>query len=297
MRQRLRSALVVPVCLAAAAVAFAQQPTFNTNRQVTFVMRGGERHSGTLVYHNTADFNLIENGTEKAYRAADIALVDFGSGDPSQAELRQLPEGAPTELRSNMLVTKDGRAIHCKVYTIKENAITIDSAAGGRRDVELGNVSHLYMNTEAARSVFAATLNAPAAVAPPPASPAAPTAPAVPAGAIASVTVLASLAWTDAGITVKKGDRLTFSTTGQITIRLGGELLGPDGSPTENRAGAPMRSIGVGGLLGRVGTGVPFAIGSFAQPITMPINGRLYLGINDAGVSDNSGAFIVTIAR
>jgi hypothetical protein len=56
-------------------------------------------------------------------------------------------------------------------------------------------------------------------------------------------------------------------------------------------------SIGVGGLIGRVGTGAPFAIGSNSQLISMPTNGRLYLGINDKSTGDNSGTFTVTIVR
>jgi hypothetical protein len=293
MRRVFHTALMA-VALAApsAYAASAQQPTFNTNRQVTFVLRGGERHSGTLVYHNTANFNLIENGQEKSYPASSIAMVDFGSGDPGAAELNQLPTGTPSELHRNMLVTKDGNVIHGKVYTIKENAITIDNASGGRQDVDLGNVSHLYMNTQAARSVFASALNAAPA---PAAAPAGTTGQTLPAGAI---QVNASQPWTDTAITVRKGDRIAFSTTGQITIRQNSsDMIGPDGSATENRAGAPVQTVGVGGLIGRIGTGAPFAIGSNSQPITMPAAGRLYLGVNDSGVSDNSGAFVVTVVR
>ncbi len=306
-------ALVLPSTYAVSA----QRPTFNTNRQVTFVLRGGERHSGTLVYHNTADFNLIENGQDKAYPASDIAMVDFGAGEPAAAELNQLPAGTPTELQRNMLVLRDGSVIHGKVYTIKENAITIDNASGGRQDVDLGNVSRLYMNAAAARSVFASALGAaptaaaaaaaaaaPAGAAPPVGAPnrrtgqrqpAGTTGQTLPAGAI---QVNANQPWTDAGISVNRGDRVAFSTTGQITIRQNSSaMIGPDGSATENRAGAPVQSIGVGGLIGRIGTGAPFAIGANSQPISMPAAGRLYLGVNDSGVGDNSGAFVVTIVR
>src|SRR5215831_18690043 len=252
----LAAAIALPSTLTVTAVA-AQQPTFNTNRQVTFVMRGGERHTGTLVYHNTSDFNLIENGTEKSYRASDIAMIDFGGGDPAASELNQLPTGTPSELQSNRLVTRDG------------------------------NVIHLYMNTDAARSTFAATLNAA-----PAATPTGTSGQALPAGAI---QVNANQAWTDTNVNVKKGDRLSFSTTGQIAIRQNStDMIGPDGSGTENRAGAPIPAMGLGGLIGRVGTGAPFPIGSSSQAITMPANGRLYLGVNDAGVSDNSGSFVVT---
>ena len=53
----------------------------------------------------------------------------------------------------------------------------------------------------------------------------------------------------------------------------------------------------VGGLIARVDTGQAFPIGSNSQPITMPANGRLYLGINDDEFGDNSGAFTVVINR
>jgi hypothetical protein len=251
-------------------------------------------------------------------------MVDFGVGDPAAAELNQLPVGTPTELQRNMLVLRDGSVIHGKVYTIKENAITIDNASGGRQDVDLGNVSRLYMNANAARSVFASALGAaPAAAAAPTAAAAAPpvgaptrrtgqraagttgqtmptgrTGQTLPGGAIGAIQVNANQPWTDAGVTVNRGDRVAFSTTGQITIRQNSrDMIGPDGSATENRAGAPVQSIGVGGLIGRIGTGAPFAIGANSQPISMPASGRLYLGVNDAGVGDNSGAFVVTIVR
>src|SRR5215471_3909034 len=196
MRRVLYPALLaVAIAVPSIVTAGAPQPTFNTNKQVTFVMRGGDRHTGTLVYHNTADFNLIENGSEKAYRASDIAMVDFGTGDPAAAELNKLPTGQPTELRSHMIVLRDGRAIHGKVYTIKANAITIDTQ-GGRRDVDLNNVSHLYMNPDAARQVFAAQLNAPPATATP--------APALAATSGGAIQVDASRPWTDTGVNVRK---------------------------------------------------------------------------------------------
>ena len=288
MRRVFQSALLAAFAVAALTAA-AQQPTFNTNKQVTFVLASGERHTGTLVYHNDTNFNLIENGSERAYPTSEIAMVDFGVGDPAAAELNQLPRNAnPTELRRHMLVLRDGTVVHGKVYTIKENAVTIDPQGGGRRDYDLSTVARLYMNTMGARQVFASVINAGNQVV-------ATAGQALPAGAI---SVDAARPWTDTGIDVRKGQRIGFSTTGQIAIRQGtGDRLGPDGSPTENRAGAPLANVNVGALIFRVGTGNPYPIGSNSQPITMPANGRLYLGVNDAGTGDNSGAFVVTIVR
>jgi hypothetical protein len=53
------------------------------------------------------------------------------------------------------------------------------------------------------------------------------------------------------------------------------------------------------GLIGRIGdSGTPFSVGSdFASTNLAP--GRLFLGINDVGVDNNSGAFsaVVTVRR
>jgi hypothetical protein len=45
-------------------------------------------------------------------------------------------------------------------------------------------------------------------------------------------------------------------------------------------------------LIGRVGNTRPFVIGSESD-VTMPANGRLYFGVNDDYVGDNSGSFVV----
>jgi hypothetical protein len=51
----------------------------------------------------------------------------------------------------------------------------------------------------------------------------------------------------------------------------------------------------IGGLIGRVGSGAPFPVGSNTNPIVMPEDGRLYLGVNEKVVSGNRGAFLVEI--
>ncbi|MDP1807691.1 MAG: hypothetical protein Q8K72_21110, partial [Acidimicrobiales bacterium] len=49
-----------------------------------------------------------------------------------------------------------------------------------------------------------------------------------------------------------------------------------------------------GALIGRVGDGAPFAVGSdFSSASLAP--GRLFLGVNDAGPDNNRGAFTATI--
>jgi hypothetical protein len=111
--------------------------------------------------------------------------------------------------------------------------------------------------------------------------------------ASATVTVDAKHPWVDSGLSVRKGERLSFQAEG--TIQWGSkpdQVAGPEG----HSAGA--RKLGTGGLIGRVGySGRPFPIGSTRTPIAMPKDGKLFLGINDFIFSDNAGAFTVTISR
>ncbi len=115
--------------------------------------------------------------------------------------------------------------------------------------------------------------------------------PAAPASA--TVTVDAKHPWVDSGLTVRKGERVSFRAEG--TIQWGAkpdQVAGPEGQ------GARPGKLGTGGLIGRVGySGKPFPIGSTRTPIVMPKDGRLFLGINDFIFRDNAGAFTVTISR
>ncbi|HEX9367751.1 MAG TPA: hypothetical protein VF921_14065 [Vicinamibacterales bacterium] len=295
MRRVFHSALLAAIATATVTViGAAQRPVSNTNRQATLVMKSGDRHTGTLVYHNDNNFNLIENGQDRAYRIDDVAVLDFAGGDPSAAELNQLPmSDSVADAHRHVLALRDGTVVHGRMYTITPVAITFNTQ-NGHQDFDLNNVSRLYVSPAASRQVYASLLAAPPGAPVGTSGQPAPLPATVPAGAI---QVDGARAWTDTGITVRKGDRIGFSAAGQVAFRTGGDLVGPQGSPTETSPAAPVPALGVGGLIGRVGTGAAFPIGASTQAITMPANGKLYLGINDAGVSDNSGAFVVTIVR
>ena len=58
--------------------------------------------------------------------------------------------------------------------------------------------------------------------------------------------------------------------------------------------GAPLPRALAGALLGRIGSGQPFAIGNLTS-VVMPADGELFLGVNDDGLNDNSGQFTVTV--
>src|SRR5262245_64866845 len=77
MIRRILAASVLTVCT---SVAFAAQP-------VTFVLRNGDRVSGELTYKGGTVYTL--NGRD--YPSNDIAMIAFAPGDPTAAELQQIP--------------------------------------------------------------------------------------------------------------------------------------------------------------------------------------------------------------
>ena len=122
----------------------------------------------------------------------------------------------------------------------------------------------------------------------------------MPPGAVA-VTVPANRAWTDTGISLRPGDQITVTASGLITVSADG-LIPPkapggfapdcDAAQAIYRASSgpfPARRLPCWSLIGRVGpNGMVFEIGahSIFQARTA---GRLFLGVNDDNVQDNSG--------
>jgi hypothetical protein len=112
-----------------------------------------------------------------------------------------------------------------------------------------------------------------------------------------TVAVYADRQWTDTGINVRAGDVIRFDPTG--VIQWGpGRQDGPAGevnSPyNRNR---PIPGSAGGALIGRIGTGAGdmFYIGGDRGTFRARTSGRLYLGINDDYLQDNSGQFRVLV--
>ena len=84
--------------------------------------------------------------------------------------------------------------------------------------------------------------------------------------------------------------------SGEISLRgADGPKSSPGGTGQTDPANT-MPSVPTGALIGRIGTGQPFLIGT-ASSIAAPAAGQLFLGINDSNVSDNQGSYQVDIQR
>ncbi len=291
--------------------------------RATFILRSGQRASGVLVAHGDQRANLVlgffnlgdmPGGTgnlrEQAYPEADVAVIDFSGGVPSQQELAGLNR---MNGQSHMLVLRSGVLVYGRFDNIIEGStVTFTDQRGQRQEYSARDVARIYLDTPAARTMYN--------VAPDPASTNGGTGgrnsggnaarqPADPGHAgnrdLETVgqagpgfRVAANRAWSDTGIAVRRGDRVSFRGSGQIQFGDSDrDVAGPDGNPRYrvDASQLPVRLMPIGGLIGRVGRGAPFPIGSNTNSIVMPEDGRLYLGVNTRVVSSNRGAFLVEI--
>ena len=113
-----------------------------------------------------------------------------------------------------------------------------------------------------------------------------------------SVFVPGRAVWTDSSIDVVTGDTIEIKAGGGIRHSKDGPLLTPDGDP--KLAGHKSNLPGVedanhAGLVGKIGDdGVPFVVGRKFE-MAIESEGRLYLGINDSGFTNNEGEFVAIV--
>ncbi len=274
---------------AAAVVACAAGYVLAAER-ATFILTDGERKSGEVVFHGGKAANLIDgnlnlgdNGKETSYPVEQVAVIDFAGGTPSTAELARVPAAG------QVAVMRDGNAVPGKfVNIVRGNTLLWENASGQEQQIPVRDVARVYLNPQSARTVF--NYNGPIGT------------PVGTSGNVAggrTIQVSANQQWTDTGIDVNAGDKVMFQPSGEILIgRSAGQNATPDGNPAYRSRNYPDPSVPGGALIGRVGAkGRPFGIGAQTQPLPMPASGRLYLGVNDNELGDNSGAFTVVVAK
>ena len=261
------------VCVAAlfgAAITFAQS-------SATLTLRSGEKVSGDLVDLGGVGYTIRVNGNERQIAQNDVAVVDFTGGAMSDADWAKFTGTSQIVLRSGQ--------------TIDGSLIDIGGASPLRLTVRTANGERDFTSNDVARIVVARPDNVATGTAGNATGVAA--TPSV-AGAVA---IQANQPWTSTGRTVKKGQRVSFTTTGEIQLSDNAADIATADGAKDGRlaAAAPLRNVAAGALIGKVGNSAPFPIGSNAQAITMPANGVLYLGVNDDGFPDNRGNFQVIV--
>ena len=111
-----------------------------------------------------------------------------------------------------------------------------------------------------------------------------------------NVIVNPAEAWTDTGVELRNGQEVYFQTNGQVTWSPN-RRVDADGTrnskPDTNR---PLPDRNSGALIGRIGERDIFFIGTDMGPFRVRGNGRLYLGVNDDRLDDNTGSFRVIVS-
>lgn len=284
MNRRL-SIWTAALVLATAGLAVAQE-------QATVLKRDGTRVSGRFEAwnRNTNTFYLRPSlADQRIIPLGDVLVIEVdGNADNLPATEQEAARGG-----DHILIMKSGEVLRGRLGNIeggegsgKDNEprlVTFNPAGGAERRVPFRDVRRLYLGNF---PVSSATTPAPGGntVAEAP----------TPAGA---VRVAGNTAWTSAGVVVRRGDRVQFSSTGQVQLSGDPEDKASPAGSLKGRftPNGPAPTLLTGALIGRIDNGPPFAIGDQSQPLPVPAAGQLFLGVNDDHVNDNQGAFTVTV--
>ena len=239
----------------------------------TLTLRSGEKVSGDLIDLGGVGYTVRVNGNERNIPQNDVAVIDFTGGTMTDADWGKFTGGTQVVLRNGQTI--DGQLIDIGGTSPLRLSIRTGS---GERDLTSNEVARIVISRP--NNVAAATGTTGAA-----------STPAVPG----AITVQANQPWTSTGRTVRRGQTLTFSSTGEIQLSDdANDIADANGAKSARYAvNAPMKQVLAGALIGRIGNGAPFAVGN--QTITMPASGVLFLGVNDDGFADNKGNFQVVI--
>ncbi|MGD1009160.1 MAG: hypothetical protein ABR951_03310 [Candidatus Aminicenantales bacterium] len=132
---------------------------------------------------------------------------------------------------------------------------------------------------------------------------------------IKKVTVAGNAGWVDTGLDAAQGDEFFFKASGEISLQRGNPSAncGPAGLDLMT-AQQPILNQNLGALIGKVAQLVSvrtdedtgeeirdeiveyFFVGAEGS-VTVPIRGRLYLGVNEDVIKDNGGEFTVLISQ
>jgi hypothetical protein len=260
--------------LAAAALTVATY----AQESATIVLRSGEKVSGQLIDMGAAGFQVKVNGQDRQIANNDVAVIDFtGNGDMSDEDWAKVGDSG--------LLLRSGQAI-------KGQLIDVGGTSPLRLSVRTETGERDFTSSDVRRIVLARPTSTAAATGTSGSS----STMSLPGGD--GIAVSATQAWTPTGITVRRGDVIRFTATGEARLSTdAADMATATGARSQRRSQtAPLPDTQAGALIGRVGNGTPFPIGE-SQTVTMPAAGQLFLGINDDHVADNQGGFRVVVQR
>ena len=296
MRRQFFVPIMVGVLALGATQVFAQT--------ATVVMRNGDRVRADVMDMG-ANFSLRINGQDQQVPINDVVLIDFaGNGrNISQDELNKANDASG----NGFVVMRNGDTFTSRLQDI--TGIPSRGMFSGDRQIPLSEISRIYLGS--VRNIPEISDNSNQTLDNTNANNN-PNRPyrgrgnrgngnqnmrtAAPAGA-RSVVVPGNVAWTNTGMTVTRGQWLRFEPSGEIRVSTNGDDTATAAGVRNFRLvdKAQIPTIPVGALIGRVNNGQPFSIGDTTQAFQMPADGRLFLGVNDDHLPDNSGNYVVKV--
>jgi hypothetical protein len=195
-----------------------------------------------------------------------------------------LVAGATSVLVADTLVMRDGRRIQGELRSVSSSGVIefLEARGSSTRTVRVNRdeVERIEFNDDTGAGTWGSE------------SPTRPT-----GMRERDITVNANVAWNDTGIDLRPGQTVYFEATGRV--RWGPDRRdGPAGEKNSPRnPNRPMPNRPASALIGRIGADSNdyFYIGDEQGPIRVPARGRLFLGVNDDYLIDNSGSFRVTV--
>jgi hypothetical protein len=259
------------VALAMVALAATAAPQAQENATVT--LRNGQKVTGQVIDLGGVGLTVRANGQDRQIPISQVSVIDFAGSEMTQADWDRFSGG-------NSVWLKNGQTVNGQLHDIGGTTplrITFKTD-GGDREFSSNEISRIVLAKPEGSSVATAGSAQ------------------IPSGD--GTVVSANQQWTSTGLTVRRGEVLTFNASGEARLGGGGETARPSGTGTDRRIEkAPLPQVPAGALIARVGNGAPFPIGGPTATVTMPAAGQLFLGINDDHVADNEGGFRVNIQR
>ena len=230
--------------LVAAALALSVNAA-QAQVNATVVLKSGERQSGHNVSYriDRREVSFMGNQAQR-FNVDQVAFVDYGGN----------ADGVRVEGNQEAVVLRDGTVLRGSLIELNHGDSTNESTpyliifktdGGEEKRLPPSQVARVYFSGGAAAVGTSGSRDL---------------APATGDG----VVVSAQQKWTPSGLTVRKGDRLNFTASGEIQLSADGNDVANAGGAQSQRkaAGSPLPNAYAGALIGRVGTNGPvFAIG------------------------------------
>lgn len=258
------------VALSIATMALAG---LTAQESATFTLRSGERVSGQLVDMGGSGFAVRVNGQDRQIPTGEMALIDLSGSSMNQSDWDRVSG-------EHVLWLRNGE-------TLTGELVDVGGTSPLRISFRTGNGERTLQSNEVSRIALGRPSNVGSG-----------SGSSSGGGSGSGITVSARQAWTPTGITVRRGEQLSFTADGEIRISGNSDDVASASGVRVQRFDprAPMPQVLVGALIGRIGNSAPFGIGTQGT-FPAPAAGQLFLGVNDSNVSDNEGEFRVQVNR